>query len=95
MSPDALKILALPHAHHPQLSRLIGRMAETRTMTLEKAHIVLGATCAELGLTELDIEMCQPSASTSVAFIATKTNDGDAHQESVLQHVRSMLEARK
>lgn len=91
-SPDHDAILALPHRHHPMLTRAVETLAAHPKITLGDAHQVLDGVCAECQIDQLQIEMCQPGVNVAVPFAkATSTDPADGFQASVSRHLRQIL----
>lgn len=92
MSKDALKIMALPHAHHPLLADIVRELAATPSMTLQKASSVLDIATKHCRIHALDLEMCQPGQSVRVPFAVPPPPDGrSTFQAAIEGHVQRIL----
>ncbi len=91
MSPDAAKIMTLPHAMHPALRALAGKLADHPTVTVAEARDVLDVAATSAGITALDIEMIQPGAAVAVPFSASSNGgQGETFSDRVRAHVIDM-----
>lgn len=90
-SKDALKILALPHVHHPHLTRTVHALAGMRSMTREKAIDALETMRVPLGISDLDMEMCQPEAAVNLPFSPRANVQQNSFHEAVSRHLTVML----
>ena len=64
-------------------------------MTFRGAVDALCSEMSRLDINQLDIEMCQPTVKSSVAFVPVSGNPANEHQQSVSDHVARILEAQK
>ena len=94
-SPDAVAILALPAAAHPQLSRFVAALAMNSTVSLAEAETLIADVAKGQRITTLDIEMVQPDARYAVTFVPTVTTPQDEFQASVSRHLTTITEARR
>ena len=90
-SPDAAAILALPHRHHPALARAVAALAAEPDMPLDTARRLLDATCADLGISSLDVEMVQPGVTVPVPFAPSASPTASTHDDAVRQLVHARL----
>jgi hypothetical protein len=90
-SPDAEAILALPHRHHPRLKATVEALAECEEASLASAERILAAAMLGAGITELDVEMSQPEAATSVPFAPSSSSPHSVHEDLVAHHLHNIL----
>jgi hypothetical protein len=90
-SPDAAAILALPHRHHPRLAAAVEALAECEEASLAFSERVIAAAMLDAGITELDVEMCQPDAAAFVPFGPSSASPNSAHDEMVAHHLHTIL----
>jgi len=90
-SPEAAAILALPHRHHPQLAAAVQALAECDEASLASSERILAAAMGGAGITELDLEMCQPEAATAVPFAPASSSSASPHEEAVRHHLSIIL----
>jgi hypothetical protein len=92
-SPDAAAILALPHRHHPRLCAAVEALAECEEASLAFSERVLASAMLGAGITELDVEMCQPDAAVFVPFVpfAPSSPAQSPHDDMVRAHLGNIL----
>ena len=80
-------------ARHPKLTRLCEMLASTSKVTEAEAVEIVEAAMTDVGITALDIEMCQPGAEARVPFapMASTTAGGD-HEDRIRHHVHRMID---
>lgn len=91
-SRDAEKIMAHPMAQHTKLQPVAQRLADDRTMTLDRAVALLSRAAVEAKLTTLDIEMAQPANATRTGFAVTETAP-ETHGDRVVRHLKAIRAA--
>ncbi len=95
MMTERDKILMLPHAHHPRLTRAVHYLASVPGMTADRAVVVLDEVRLEQGVTDLDIEMAHPASVSSVPFAPSRANAGSDYDENVRLRVHARIAANK
>ena len=90
MSPDADRILSLPHARHSALTGLCRKLAGLPQINVADAEGILDAACQGLRITSLDLEMMQPDAVVAVPFAMPSNGPADDHNQLVAHHVRTL-----
>ena len=90
LSPDAERIMALPHVRHPQLVGTCRQLAATPNVNLADAVGILASLCTAARISTLDIEMLQPDAVIAVPFAPPSAGPAEDHQQRVAHHVRQL-----
>lgn len=91
MSPDANRILALPHARHPWLHRFVNEIAANPKLNINDAAQLIDTAMTELKLTQLDIEMVQPGSDARLGFEVSVASPQDGFKDRVNHHVQRLL----
>jgi hypothetical protein len=92
-SPDAVEILALPHRNHPRLRAGVEALAACDEASLASSIRILEAAMRDAGITQLDLEMAQPTAASSIPFVPATSATANPHEDLVRQHLHHLIGA--